>query len=224
MNETEQPLDRLLKPWTAVGLLILKQKAQYVQVEVAFLALDAQEVAHAITANFEAVARQRWDKRALAPGITEEELYPLWQAHNREVAVARNDLTLAAAILARRAWASPLRVTGGCLDLYIQHYILRGGIAQGDSTQTKFLFVADGPSPTVYVASDALAAVTRYVGAEFLSVLVSEHELRLRIKDATDRLEQGKSPAPNSLTNMEDWFSHRKQKISDEYTGDDYDE
>ncbi len=53
-------------------------------------------------------------------------------------------------------------------------------------------------------------------------MLVSEDELRLRIKDATDRLEQGKSPAPRSLTNMEDWFSHRKQEIGDEYIGDEY--
>jgi len=213
----EQLANRLIRPWTAHGSLLFREKMQCVEVEVPMLALDAEEVARAIASNVQYVKRPSSLKDALRPGVTEDEQYDLAKKWTRELTIAERDLTLAAAILARRACASPIRVTVDCLDHYVARHIWRGGSAPGNPAQTEFLFIAGGSSPTIFVCSDALAAMTSYVGAEFLSVLVSGNELRLRIKDATDRLAQSKSPAPRSLTNMEDWFSHRKQKIGDEH-------
>lgn len=96
-------------------------------------------------------------------------------------------------------------------------YLWRGGTAQGAPALVEFLFVVDGPSPTIYIAGEALAAVTRYMDTEYLSVRVSEDELRLRIRDVTERLEQGKPPAPRTLTSIEDWFTRRKADVGDQY-------
>lgn len=219
MNQTEQLSDRLIKPWTAKGVLILKRKVQYIEVEVPYLALDAQEVARNVASNFEAVYRQRWDQQALAPGITEEELYPLWQAHNHEVAFARNDLSLAAAILTHRGGVYPTTVSRDCLSQYLYRRFLRGGRGVVDAGPVEFLFMADEPTPVIY-ATDPLAEVTRYTGRECLSIRVGDAELSLRVNEALRSLDDGGPPAPRSLTNMEDWLTRDKPDGDD----DKYDE
>ena len=215
INTSERLSNNLLKPWTAHGILLFRGTLHCVEVEVPLLALDAEELARAVASNTEYIKNPGYPKEALGPGVSVERHCEISAAWRRELTIADHDLTLAAALLARRACTSPFRVTVAAQDQYVARYLWRGGTAQGDPTQAEFLFVVDGPSPTVYVASEALAAVTRYMGAEYLSVRVSQDELRLRIRDVTERLEQDKSLAPRSLTNMEDWFTHRKIDVGD---------
>ena len=102
-----------------------------------------------------------------------------------------------------------------CLDYCAARHLWRGGVTQGDPNLVEFLFIVGGPSPTVYVSSEALAAVTRYVGPQFLSVRVSEVELRLCVQEAVTRLEQGGPPTPRSRTNMEDWLTSEEPREED---------
>ena len=57
--------------------------------------------------------------------------------------------------------------------------------------------------------------MTRYVGPQFLSVRVSEVELRLCVQEAVTRLEQGGPPTPRSRTNMEDWLTSEEPREED---------
>ncbi len=214
---------RLLKSWTAHGMLVFRRQVHCVQVDVPMLAFDAEAVARDVAASMEYVKKPGYPKEALGPGVTVEKHCEIGDAWRRELTIANHDLTLAAAILAQRVRWRPMRVTQNCLDFYATRHLWRGGTAPGNPDLVEFLFELDIPSATVYVSSDALAAVTRYVGPQFLSVRVSEDELRLRVQDAVIRLGQGGPPIPKSLTNMEDWLSHRKQETEDEYIGDDCD-
>ena len=199
--------NRLLKPWTTRGLLILEQKACYVEVEVPFLALDSREVARAVSNDFEAAMNVNWDRRALAPDVTAEELDYYNKKLNDERAAAQQDYTLAAAILAHRGPAFPTFVSRISLPQYLHRRFLRGGRGVVDAGPVDFLFLADGHTPVIY-ANDTIAKVAGFTGTEILSIRVTENELRLRIEDAITHLEKGGPPTPRSMANMEDWFSH----------------
>ena len=185
MIESKETLSkRLIKPWTAHGILILRNQAHCVEVEVPLLALDAEELGRAVAANLQYIANSRLPRRGVRPKCHVRDTLQSSQDWMREMSVAKNDLTLAAALLARRVPWVPLKVTKPGLDFYAIRHLWHGGTIPGDPSLVEFLFVIDGSSPTIYVSSDALAAVTRYVGMEFLSIRVSEDELRLRVQDA----------------------------------------
>lgn len=223
MIESKETLSkRLIKPWTAHGILILRNQAHCVEVEVPLLALDAEELGRAVAANLQYIANPGYPEEALGPNVTFEIHYKVSQDWMREMSVAKNDLTLAAALLARRVPWVPLKVTKPGLDFYAIRHLWRGGTIPGDPSLVEFLFVIDGPSPTIYVSSDALAAVTRYVGMEFLSIRVSEDELRLRVQDAVTRLEKGGPPTPRSITNMEEWLGRGEAEGKDDQENDEH--
>lgn len=211
-NAIRQTTDRLLKPWTTKGLLIYDLKAQYVAVEVPFLALDTRAVARAVTSDFEAAIQARWDKRAFAPGITVEELSYYNQKLNAERAVAERGFTTAAAILAHRGCAFPPVVSRTCLGQYLHRHFIRGGRGVVDSGPVDFLFLADNPTPTIF-ATEILSDVTRFVGQEFLSIKVSEEELDLKIRETIIRLESGAPGTDCSLSEIVDWFNRNKNRM-----------
>jgi hypothetical protein len=217
MNELAGRLsDSLLKLWTAHSILIFRGQVHCVEVNVPMLALDAEAVGRAVATSMEYVKNPGYPIEAFAPDVTMEQHKQISDAWRRELTVAENDLTFAAAILARRACRKPMQVRRSCLDQYAARHFWRGGTAPGNSDLVEFLFDLDTASPTVYVSSDALAAVTRYVGTEFLSIRVSEDELRLRVQDAVIRLGQGGPPTPRSLTNMEDWLTREEPEVKDD--------
>jgi len=154
INTPERLSNYLLKPWTAHGILLFRGALHCVAVEVPLLALDGEDLARAVASSAEYVKNPGYPKEALGPGVSVERHCEIGEAWRRELTIAAHDLTLAAALLARRACASPFRVTVAAQDQYVGRYLWRGGTAQGDPTQAEFLFVVDSSSPTIYVASE----------------------------------------------------------------------
>lgn len=214
-NEIRRSADRLLRPWTTKGLLIYDLKAQYVEVEVPFLALDTRAVARAVTSDFESAIQARWDKRVFATGITVEELSYYNQKLNDERTGAERGFTMAAAILAHRGYAFPPVVSRTCLGQYLHRHFLRGGRGVVEASPVDFLFLADDSTPTIFV-TEILCDVTRFVGQEFLSIKVSEEELEQKIREAITRLEAGTPGTDCSLSEIVDWYNKERMDAHDE--------
>ena len=209
MTTTERASNLLLKPWHATGLLIFEKQARFVEVEVPYLVLDTRDVARAVACDFEGAMGAQWDKRALDPDVTLEELSYYNQKLNDERAFAVYSYTLAAAVLAHRGPAFPAVVRRKFLGQYLHRRILRGGRGVVAPGPAEFLFLADDPTPVIYAARP-LSDVTRFSGRDCLSIRVDDEELRLRVKDALTRLEQSSPPTPRSQMNMEDWLTREE--------------
>lgn len=66
----------------------------------------------AIAGNTEYIKNPGYPKEALGPGVSVEKHCEIGKAWRHELTIADHDLTLATALPARRACASPLRVSG----------------------------------------------------------------------------------------------------------------